>query len=157
MSVLILLIVIAAVVLFFMLRSGENLRFETCADPHRVVMAAVGIVASKRRWQTMDQSDRGASFRYHKQPNPIVAIALLLFLVIPGIVYLVLASKRESLILTIDPATPGIAVVQVTLERIPRQVRRTRAAAAGLARARRPGQRRGRSAWEFVGLIPTCW
>lgn len=114
MSVLILLIVIAAVVLFFMLRSGENLRFETCADPHRVVMAAVGIVAAKRRWQTMDQSDRGASFRYHKQPNPILAIVLLLFLLIPGIVYLVLASKRESLILTIDPATPGIAVVQVT-------------------------------------------
>jgi len=114
MSVLILLILIAAIVLFFMLRSGENLRFETCADPHRVVMAAVGIVAAKRRWQTMDQSDRGASFRYNKQPNPIVAIALLLFLVIPGIVYLVLASKRESLILTIDPPKPGIAVVQVT-------------------------------------------
>jgi hypothetical protein len=49
MSVLIVLILIAAVVAFFILRSGENLRFETSSDPHRVVMAAVGIIGAKRR------------------------------------------------------------------------------------------------------------
>lgn len=49
MTVLILLVVLAAIVAFFMLRSGETLRFETSTEPHRVVMAAVGIVGAKRR------------------------------------------------------------------------------------------------------------
>ncbi len=114
MSVLIVLILIAAIVAFFILRSGENLRFETSADPHRVVMAAVGIVGAKRRWQTMAQSNHGASFQYHKGPKVLVAIILLLCFLIPGIVYVLLAGKRESLILNIDSGTAGMTVVQVT-------------------------------------------
>jgi hypothetical protein len=114
MSVLIVLILIAAVVAFFILRSGENLRFETSSDPHRVIMAAVGIVGAKRRWQTMTQSDHGANFQYHKGPNVLVAIILLLCFLIPGIVYVLVAGKRESLVLTIDSGTAGMTVVQIT-------------------------------------------
>jgi hypothetical protein len=114
MSVLIVLILIAAVVAFFILRSGENLRFETSSDPHRVVMTAVGIIGAKRRWQTMAQSDHGANFQYHKGPKVLVAIILLLCFLIPGIVYVLLAGKRESLVLTIDSGTAGMTVVQVT-------------------------------------------
>lgn len=114
MSVLIVLILIAAVVAFFVMRSGENLRFETSSDPHRVIMAAVGIVGAKRRWQTMAQSDHGANFQYHKGPNVLVAIILLLCFVIPGIVYVLIAGKRESLVLTIDSGTAGMTVVQIT-------------------------------------------
>lgn len=114
MSVLIVLILIAAIVAFFVLRSGENLRFETSSDPHRVVMAAVGIIGAKRRWQTMTQSDHGANFQYHKGPNVLVAIILLLCFLIPGIVYVLLAGKRESLVLTIDSGTAGMTVVQIT-------------------------------------------
>ena len=114
MSVLIVLILIAAIVAFFILRSGENLRFETSSDPHRVVMAAVSIIGAKRRWQTLAQSDHGANFQYHKGPKVFVAIILLLCFLIPGIVYVLLAGKRESLILNIDSGTAGITVVQVT-------------------------------------------
>jgi hypothetical protein len=114
MSVLIVLILIAAVVAFFVMRSGENLRFETSSDPHRVIMAAVGIVGAKRRWQTMAQSDHGANFQYHKGPNVLVAIILLLCFLIPGIVYVLIAGKRESLVLTIDSGTAGMTVVQIT-------------------------------------------
>jgi len=114
MSVLIVLILIAAVIAFFMLRSGETLRFETSADPHRVIMAAIGIVGTKRRWHTMSQSDHGANFQYRKGPNVLVAIILLLCFLIPGIVYIVLAGKRESLVVNVDGATRGMAVVQVT-------------------------------------------
>jgi hypothetical protein len=114
MSVLIVLILIAAVVAFFILRSGENLRFETSSDPHRVVMAAVGIIGAKRRWQTLAQSDHGANFQYHKGPKVLVAIILLLCFLIPGIVYVLLAGKRESLILNIDSGTAGMTGVQVT-------------------------------------------
>jgi hypothetical protein len=114
MSVLIVLILIAAVVAFFILRSGENLRFETPSDPHRVIMAAVGIVGAKRRWQTMTQSDHEANFQYHKRPKVLVAIILLLCFLIPGIVYMLLAGKRESLVLTTDSGTAGMTIVQIT-------------------------------------------
>ncbi len=114
MSVLIVPILIAAVVAFFMLQSGENLRFETSSDPHRVVMAAVGIVGAKRRWEIMAQSDRTANFKYHKRPKILVAIILLLCFLIPGLVYVVLASKRESLVVNIDSGTAGMTVVQIT-------------------------------------------
>ncbi len=114
MSVLIILILIAAVVAFFVLRSGEALRFETSADPHRVIMAAVGIVGAKRRWQTMSQSTHGANFQYHKGPNVLIALILLLCFLVPGIVYILLAGKRESLVVNVDSATAGMTVVQVT-------------------------------------------
>lgn len=115
MSVLlIVLILIASVAAFFMLRSGENLRFATSSDPHRVVMAAVGIVGAKRRWEITAQSDRSANFKYHKRPKKLVAIVLLLCFLIPGIVYMVLAGKRESLVVNIDAATSGMTVVQIT-------------------------------------------
>lgn len=114
MSALIVLVLIAAVVAFFMLRSGENLRFETSSDPHRVVMAAVAIVGAKRRWEIVAQSDRSVTFKYHKRPKIMVAIILLLCFLIPGIVYVLLAGKRESLIVNIDSSTAGMTVVQIT-------------------------------------------
>ncbi|MGH2879024.1 MAG: hypothetical protein ACRDK4_05380 [Solirubrobacteraceae bacterium] len=114
MSVLLVLILIAAAVTFFMLRSGENLRFETSADPYRVIVAAIGIVSAKRCWEITAQSERGANFKYHKQPKVLVAILLLLCFFIPGIVYVFLAGKRESLVLSIDTGTSGPTVVQIT-------------------------------------------
>jgi hypothetical protein len=114
MSVLIVLTLIASVAAFFMLRSGENLRFETPSDPHRVVMAAVGIVGAKRRWEILAQSEHNASFKYHKRPRMLFAIILLLCFLIPGIVYVLLAGKHESLIVNIDSGTAGITVVQIT-------------------------------------------
>ncbi|HST55074.1 MAG TPA: hypothetical protein VLJ42_04140 [Solirubrobacteraceae bacterium] len=114
MSLLMILMVAAAVVAFFTLRSGENLRFETSCDSFRVVMAAVGVVGAKRGWQTMAQSDRGADFKYHQQPRMLVAIILLLCFLIPGIVYIVLAGKHESLVLNVDSGMPGMTIVQIT-------------------------------------------
>lgn len=114
MHVLIVLVLVAAVVTFFMLRSGENLRFETPLEPHRVVMATVGIVGAKRRWATVAQTNYSANFRYHKRPKILVAVMLLTCFLIPGIVYVVLAGKRESLIVNIDSGTTGMTVVQIT-------------------------------------------
>ncbi len=131
-----LVLILGTILLYLMLRSGENLRFETSADPHRVVMAAVGIVGAKRGWQPMAQSDHGVSFRYYRQPKALVALILLLILLIPGIVYLVLARKRESLVLAIDSTTAGVTVVQVTSngyrgKLAGRELRRQMALAAG--------------------------
>jgi hypothetical protein len=113
-AVLIILALTLSVVVFFILRSGENLRFETPADPPRIVMAAVAIVATKRHWQVMAQSDDGASFRYHRRPNAFIAVILLFFFLIPGIVYMVLAGKRESLLLNVYSDSAGMTVAQLT-------------------------------------------
>ncbi len=113
-AVLIILALTASITVFFMLRSGENLRFETPADSRRIVMAAVAIVATKRHWQVMAQSDDGASFRYHRRPNALIAVVLLFFFVIPGIVYMVLAGKRESLLLNVYSDSAGMTVAQLT-------------------------------------------
>ncbi len=96
-----LLTLTASIVAFLLLRSGENLRFESSSDPRRIVMAAIAIVATKRHWQVMTQSEDGANFRYHRRPKVLVAVVLLFFFLVPGIVYMVLAGKRESLVLNI--------------------------------------------------------
>ena len=109
-----LLLLIASIVAFFFLRSGENLRFESPADPRRIVMAAVAIVATKRHWQVMAQSEDGASFRYHRRPKAPLAAILLFFFLIPGIVYMALAGKRESLILNIYSDESGMTIAQLS-------------------------------------------
>src|SRR5450756_529600 len=114
MTVVIVLVILAAIVAFFVLRSSETLRFETSSDPHRVVMAAIGIVGGKRRWQTMSQSPHGVSFQYHKGPKKLTAFVLLVCFIVPGIVYVALAGKRESLVVNIDPAAEGLGLVQAT-------------------------------------------
>jgi hypothetical protein len=113
-SALIVLILIGAVIAYFMLRSGENLRFETSLEAHRVVMSAVGIVAAKRRWEIMTQNDCSASFSYHQRPKLLAAISLALCFLVPGIVYMLLAGKRESLVVNIDSSTLGMTIVQIT-------------------------------------------
>ncbi len=109
-----LLILTASIVAFFFLRSGENLRFESPSDTRRIVMAAVAIVATKRHWHVLTQSENGASFRYHRRPKALVAIVLLFFFLIPGIVYMVLAGKRESLLLNIYRDDAGMTVAQLS-------------------------------------------
>ncbi len=109
-----LLVVVLSAVVFAMLKSGENVRFETPVEPRRIVMAAVAIVATKRHWQVMAQGEDGASFRYERRPKALIAVVLLLVLVIPGIVYMVLAGKRESLVLNVYEDRTGMTVAQVS-------------------------------------------
>jgi hypothetical protein len=109
-----LLILIASMVAFLVLRSGENLRFETPTDPRRIVMAAVAIVATKRHWQVMAQSEDGASFSYYRRPRAMVAAILLFLFLIPGIVYMALAGKRESLVLHIYRDETGMTIAQLS-------------------------------------------
>ena len=111
---LFLLAVVGAVAAFYMLRSGETLRFETSTDARRAVMAAVGVVAARRHWQVLSESADGASFQYRAGPRMLVAILLLSFFIVPGIVYIILANRRESLIVHLDSATGGMMLVQVT-------------------------------------------
>jgi len=113
MSWLIVIVVVAAIVAYFMFKRGETIRFETSSNPRQVTMAAVGLVATKRRWQTLAQGDGSANFVYHKGPNKLVALVGLLFFVVPGIIYIVLAGKKEALAVNTDDSVSGMTVVQV--------------------------------------------
>lgn len=113
-TVLILLILAAALIAYFALRSGEAVRFSTAADPENIIAAAIGLVASRRRWQTLSQGANHVTFQYRQRPNMLVGLILLLCFLIPGILYIMLAGKRQSLAINITAGTAGEAVVQVT-------------------------------------------
>jgi hypothetical protein len=76
---------------------GGVLRFETSASSQEVVNAAITTVGTHRRWATLAHTDTGVTFGYHRPPSKLIAFLLLLVFLVPGIVYLVLAGKRESL------------------------------------------------------------
>ncbi len=141
-----LFILIASIVAFLVLRSGENLRFESPSDPRRIVMAAVAIVSTKRHWHVLTQSEDSASFRYHRRPKALVAIVLLFFFLIPGIVYMVLAGKRESLLLNIYRDEAGITVAQLSSNGF-------RGKFAGRALARQVSVRAGTMAMREMPLV----
>jgi hypothetical protein len=104
MSVIVALLLIASAV-FLVVRVGsdETLSFETTADPHRVITALVGLLATKRRWQTVSQSEHGAHF-----------------------VHVALTRRRQSLLLSV--AGTG----DITFVRVAASGRRGRAAARAL-------------------------
>ncbi len=108
------LCVVGGIVAHIWLRRGEATRFEMTVDPARVLMAAVGVFGPKRRWSTLTLSGQNASFGGHKSPNGLIAVALLLAFVVPGIVYLLLGGKREE-VFVMTAAGPGPhSTVQVT-------------------------------------------
>jgi hypothetical protein len=76
---------------------GGVLRFETSAAPAEVTATAITLVATHRRWATLSQTESAVTFAYHRPPSKLLAFLLLLCFLVPGIVYLVLAGKRESL------------------------------------------------------------
>jgi hypothetical protein len=111
MSAIVVLLLIASVLfLFVRLRSGETLSFETTADPHRTIAALLGLLAAKRGWQTVSKSERGAHFECHEGANTLIALMLLLCFLLPGIVYIVLTRRRESLVVSVGSAGAGTFV-----------------------------------------------
>jgi len=113
-GVLVVIVILAAIAAYAYLKSGETIRFETSSTPRQITMGAVSVVATKRRWQTIGQGDGAANFIYQKGPNKLVALIGLLFFIVPGIVYIVLAGKKEALAVNTDDSTVGMTVVQVT-------------------------------------------
>ena len=108
-----LLVIAAAIVAFVLLGRGELLRFETTAASQEVINGAISQVGTKRRWSALSTSEAAATFGYHKKPSKLIAFVLLLCFVVPGIIYLVLAGKKESLAVTTSPQSGAGTSVQV--------------------------------------------
>lgn len=113
MSYFILLVIIGAIAALVVLRKGEAARFETQAAPSQVIMAATAAVGTGKRWAVAHQTDHSVTFNYVKKPSKIIALVGLLFFFVPGLVYLVLAGKKETLAFQIDRST-GNTIVQAT-------------------------------------------
>lgn len=111
MEFLFFLVFVGAIVALIVLRKGEALRFETQAAPSQVLMAATAVVGTGKRWAVAHQTDHSVTFTYTKKPSKLIALFLLLFFIVPGIVYLVLAGKKETLSFQIDRST-GNTIVQ---------------------------------------------
>src|SRR5450830_1596739 len=71
-----LLIVVGSIVAFVKLNSGEALRFETTSSARQITMTAVGLVATKRKWNTLSQGDGSANFAYHRGTNKLILMLL---------------------------------------------------------------------------------
>jgi len=113
MLTFILIICVASIIAYIQLKKGEVVRFETAAPPQQVVMASVAQVGTARRWTTATQSDNNVAFNYHKRPNVFLVIVGLIFGIIPGVVYWLLRSKRESLNVMISETPGGSTAVQI--------------------------------------------
>jgi hypothetical protein len=109
----ILLVVIAAIAALVVLRKGEAARFETQAAPSQVIMAATAAVGTGKRWSVTHQTDNSVTFNYVKKPSKLIALIGILFFFVPGVVYLMLAGKKETLSFMIDRST-GNTIVQAT-------------------------------------------
>jgi hypothetical protein len=113
MSFFFLLVFVGAIAALVLLRKGEALRFETQAAPSQVIMAATAAVGTGKRWSVAHQTDNSVTFNYVKKPSKLIALVGLVFFLLPGIVYLVLAGKKETLSFMLDRST-GNTIVQAT-------------------------------------------
>jgi hypothetical protein len=113
MSFLFLLVVVGAIVALVVLRKGESARYETQAAPSQVIMAATAAVATGKRWSVAHQTDSSVTFNYVKKPSKLIALVGILFFFVPGIIYLILAGKKETLSFLVDRST-GNTLVQAT-------------------------------------------
>lgn len=112
-GVLALLVIVGAVVAWFMLRRGEVLRFETAAASSEVVHSAISFVGTKRHWAVLSNNENGATFGFHKRPSMLIAFLLFFVFIVPAIVYLVLGGKNESLAVSTNVRQGSNTAVQV--------------------------------------------
>jgi hypothetical protein len=129
MSAIVVLFLVALVlVLLVRLRSGETVSFNTTADPQRAMMALHCILGARGRWQTVGQREDEARFECHDGPDMLVALALLFCFLLPGIVYIALTRRRESLVVGFAGTTAETSV------RVSSSGRRGKAAGRALRR-----------------------
>lgn len=108
------IVLLASVVALVMFKRGESLRFETTAQSPQILMQANSEVGTKKRWTVVSQSQHNVVFAFQKGPNMLVGLVLIIFFVVPGLVYFILAGKRESLNVMFDVRPDGLSQVQVT-------------------------------------------
>jgi hypothetical protein len=108
------LAVTGSIVAVALMGKGEVKQFESSACPQEVINSAVTLLGTHKRWAVAMAGESTGTFSYHRRPSKIVAFVLLLFFIVPGIVYLALAGKKESFTVSATPRVGSRTLVQAT-------------------------------------------
>lgn len=71
---------------------------------------AMSAFATKRNWEVVTSTDSSASFNYRRGANKLLLVFLLLFFLVPGIVYWILSGKKETVNISAVPQGAGVMV-----------------------------------------------
>jgi hypothetical protein len=113
------LFMLACLALFiFMIWRGMagTASLDTAMSAGDVVHHAVRVM-TMRNWTMTSQTATAATFTRTKKPSALVALILMLFLLIPGIIYLVLGGKTFSLSVSTRIVGDGKTAVQLAWNR----------------------------------------
>ena len=92
----------------------KPLQLEVPGSPRQVLMTVVADVGRRRHWHLVSQGNDGATFRFYKGPNMLLALGLMVCFVLPGLVYLIISRKSETLTVMVGPAANSQTKVQIT-------------------------------------------
>ena len=96
-------------------RKGEVLGFDASAPPDEILMTTVGQVGIARGWATASQSDKNVALTYVRSPNILIAFLLFIscFGLLFAVAYWAIASKKESLNISVSEGKTGKTRVQI--------------------------------------------
>jgi hypothetical protein len=107
-------IVIAAI--WWAIQQGRSgaIGFEAGRSPKDVVLGAVQMF-SQRGWVTTSQSDQSISFSKSQPPGCLITIVLLLFGIIPGLLYWIAARRTLTVSVSAYPASAASSASRVSI------------------------------------------
>ena len=78
-----------------------------------VAQIPTGTASLRSSWMPGGHTDRSATFVYKRRPSVLLALFLLLFFLVPGILYLIFGGKNQTVQVSVLPGQSGDNVVQV--------------------------------------------
>lgn len=114
LEVLIILAVVAGVAYYFYETQSTKDVFRTTVPPSQVIRQAVQEIGSQRRYTATGHSADYASFTFKQHANCGIAFVLACFVIVPGVLYFLLASRTQTLNVSVFPEPDGTSSVQVS-------------------------------------------
>ena len=93
-----------------------TVQFQIASPPHEVVSKAIAQLARKRHWRVQGQTADSATFSVKRMNwmHWVTGLFLMVFLIIPGVVYLYVQSRREDTLIVRASPDPAGASVQIS-------------------------------------------
>jgi len=93
-----------------------TLQFQLAATPHEVVSTTIAQLARRRRWRVQSQTQDSATFAMKRMTwmHWLTGLVLMVFLIIPGVIYLFMQSRREDTLIVRAAPDPAGSSVQLS-------------------------------------------
>lgn len=115
---LVILVVVMALLVVRRVRAlgPPTVQFQIASPPNEVVNKAIAQLARKRNWRIQGQTAESATFSMKRMNwmHWVTGLILMVFLVIPGLIYLYVQSRREDTLVVRASPNPAGASVQVS-------------------------------------------